>query len=67
MNTDTTTLQANVNGFFEIGATVYQITGVYGQCFKCYEYNRHTKHLQGAECLISARMVLGRVELSCPL
>lgn len=62
MNTDPQILKANVWGFFTLGCTRYQITGVYGQCFQCHKYENG--ELVGPECLISARMILGTVELT---
>lgn len=58
-------LEANVGGFFPLNGTVYHIVSVYGACFQCYAIEEHGdsyRHV-GNECLISARMVLGTVEL----
>lgn len=57
-------MQANKGGYFKLHGKVYKITGVYGRCFQCYEVEVATETFIGAECLISARMILGMVELS---
>jgi hypothetical protein len=62
---ETAILKANLYGYFLLNGRVYQILGIYGQCFQCYEYDKETKGTwDSPECLISARMVIGTVELT---
>lgn len=57
-------LKANLWSYFLLNGKVYQIVRVMGQAFICYEYSEETKGIVGAECVISARMVLGTTELT---